>query len=67
MLYVSIMLMIAATITDGWSTLNLSDTALIAVSGLIGIFVGDVALFTAMARKGPVSYTHLTLPTILLV
>ena len=53
MLYVSVMLMIAATITDGWSTLNLSDTALIAVSGLIGIFVGDVALFTAMARIGP--------------
>ena len=53
MLYVSVMLIIAATITDGWSTLNFSDTALIAVSGLIGIFVGDVALFTAMARIGP--------------
>ena len=53
MLYVSVMLIIAATISDGWSTLNFSDTALIAVSGLIGIFVGDVALFTAMARIGP--------------
>ena len=53
MLYVSVMLVIAATISGGWNTLNFSDTALIAVSGLIGIFVGDVALFTAMARIGP--------------
>ena len=49
----SVMLIIAATISGGWSTLNFSDTALVAVSGLIGIFVGDVALFTAMARIGP--------------
>ena len=47
------MLVIAATISGGWSTLNFNDTALIALSGLIGIFVGDVALFTAMARIGP--------------
>ena len=53
MLYVSVMLVIAATISGGWSTLNFNDTALIALSGLIGIFVGDVALFTAMARIGP--------------
>lgn len=53
MLYVSVMLTTAATISGGWSTLNFSDTALVAVSGLIGIFVGDVALFTAMARIGP--------------
>ncbi|MDP6965319.1 MAG: DMT family transporter [Acidimicrobiales bacterium] len=53
MLYVSVMLIIAATISGGLGTLNFSDTALVAVSGLIGIFVGDVALFTAMARIGP--------------
>ena len=53
MLYVSVMLIIAATISGGWSSLSFSDTALIAVSGLIGIFVGDVALFTAMAKIGP--------------
>ena len=53
MLYVSVILIIAATISGGWGTLNFSDTALVAVSGLIGIFVGDVALFTAMARIGP--------------
>jgi uncharacterized membrane protein len=53
MLYVSVMLIIAATFSGGWNTLNFSDATLIAVSGLIGIFVGDVALFTAMARIGP--------------
>ena len=47
------MLVVAATISNGWSTLNFEDTGLIAISGLIGIFVGDVALFTAMARIGP--------------
>ncbi len=47
------MLVVAATISNGWSTLNFEDTGLIALSGLIGIFVGDVALFTAMARIGP--------------
>lgn len=53
MLYVSAMLLVATTATGGWSTLELADLGLLAVSGLIGILVGDLALFTAMARIGP--------------
>jgi len=53
MIYVSAMLVIAASLHDGWASIDFSDTALIAVSGLVGIFVGDVALFTAMSRIGP--------------
>jgi drug/metabolite transporter (DMT)-like permease len=53
MLYVSAMLLALATVTGGWSTLEPSDLGLLAVSGLIGILVGDLALFTAMARIGP--------------
>ncbi len=53
MLYVSAMLLVLATVTGGWSTLKASDLGLLAVSGLVGILVGDLALFTAMARIGP--------------
>ena len=53
MLYVSAMLLVLATVTGGWSTLDASDLGLLAVSGLVGIMVGDLALFTAMARIGP--------------
>jgi drug/metabolite transporter (DMT)-like permease len=53
MLYVSAMLLVLATATGGWSTLDPSDLGLLAVSGLVGILVGDLSLFTAMARIGP--------------
>ena len=53
MLHVSVMLSLAATISGGWGSILLEDLTLILVSGIIGIFVGDVALFTAMARIGP--------------
>ena len=53
MIYVSVMLIVAATINGAWNTVDFNDTALIAISGIIGIFVGDVALFTAMSRIGP--------------
>jgi drug/metabolite transporter (DMT)-like permease len=53
MLYASGMLLILATVTGGWSSLSRDDLGLLAVSGLIGILLGDVALFTAMARIGP--------------
>ena len=53
MLYVSAMLLVLATVNGGWSTIDRSDLGLLAVSGLVGILVGDMALFTAMARIGP--------------
>ena len=53
MLYASGMLLVLATVTGGWSSLSRDDLGLLAVSGLIGILLGDVALFTAMARIGP--------------
>jgi len=53
MLYVSAMLVVLATVTGGWSSLSRDDVGLLAVSGVIGLLLGDVALFTAMARIGP--------------
>ena len=53
MLYVTAMLVLLATATGGWSTLDRGDMGLLAVSGLVGILLGDLALFTAMARIGP--------------
>jgi drug/metabolite transporter (DMT)-like permease len=53
MLYVSGMLLVLTTATGGWSTLDRGDIGLLAVSGLVGLLLGDLALFTAMARIGP--------------
>lgn len=36
-----------------WRELNASAVALLVVSGLVGIFVGDTALFACMNRLGP--------------
>lgn len=39
--------------SGGWHSLNASSMGLLAVSGLIGIFIGDTALFACMNRLGP--------------
>ncbi len=39
--------------TGQWRSLDLQATGLLALSGLIGIFVGDTALFACMNRLGP--------------
>jgi drug/metabolite transporter (DMT)-like permease len=36
-----------------WRTLNVAQCGVMALSGFIGIFVGDTALFAAMNRLGP--------------
>ena len=36
-----------------WRTLSWSDAGVMAVSGLLGIFLGDTAMFSAMNRLGP--------------
>ncbi len=42
-----------ALFTGQWRTLDASNVALLALSGFIGIFIGDTALFACMNRLGP--------------
>jgi len=53
MIAVTIILATAATIFGNWGSLRMIDVVLLSGSGLIGLLVGDAALFTAMARVGP--------------
>ena len=49
----SIMLWTLAIIAGGWRTLPIDQLWLLALSGVIGILIGDTALFAAMNRLGP--------------
>jgi drug/metabolite transporter (DMT)-like permease len=42
-----------ALFTGQWRSLDASHVALLALSGFIGIFIGDTALFACMNRLGP--------------
>ncbi|MDP5150331.1 DMT family transporter [Rheinheimera baltica] len=53
MLCAGIMLWCIAAYTGGWQSLSLSSSSLLIVSGVIGIFIGDTALFASMNRLGP--------------
>lgn len=53
MFCVSLMLWSAALVTGGWASLNAASLGIMALSGLIGIFIGDTALYAAMNRLGP--------------
>ncbi|WP_448192392.1 DMT family transporter [Azospirillum sp. sgz301742] len=53
MVIVFSMLALAATATGGWATLGWEQTAWLALSGTVGIFLGDTALFWALGRLGP--------------
>ncbi len=53
MLLVFLMLLPVVLLTGGWHSLTLAQGGVLAISGLIGIFVGDTALFAAMNRLGP--------------
>jgi len=48
-----VLLWAVALYTGQWRSLDLSSVAWLALSGLIGIFVGDTALFACMNRLGP--------------
>ena len=52
-LSVALLLWAIVACTGGWRTLGASVAWPLALSGLLGIFVGDVALFAAMNRLGP--------------
>ena len=53
MLMVALMLWAVVLASGGWRTFSSGAWGVMAVSGLIGIFVGDTALFAAMNRLGP--------------
>ncbi|MBX3611058.1 MAG: DMT family transporter [Hydrogenophaga sp.] len=53
MLFASLLLWALAIWGGGWRSLDASAFGLLAVSGVIGIFVGDTALFACMNRLGP--------------
>lgn len=50
---VAVMLWAVVLITGSWRTLSLDVSGTLAISGLIGIFIGDTALFGATNRLGP--------------
>ena len=53
MLVVCVLLTAIATFRGGWSTLAVEDLWLVGISGLVGLTIGDIALFTAMSQIGP--------------
>ncbi len=53
MLMVAMMLWTVALASGGWRSLATDSCRIMALSGLIGIFIGDTALFAAMNRLGP--------------
>lgn len=53
MYWVSIVLVLIATLLGGWGTLDLGSFTLLSLSGISGLALGDAALFSAFYRIGP--------------
>jgi drug/metabolite transporter (DMT)-like permease len=53
MVFAALILWSLVAFTGGWRSLGWDAVGLLVVSGLIGIFVGDTALFACMNRLGP--------------
>lgn len=51
--FVSIMLILYATLMNSWITINTEYLIIIVASGIIGIFLGDTLLFVALQKIGP--------------
>lgn len=49
----ALMLTVIALLTGGWSTVEFNQVLPMMLSGFIGIFIGDTALFACMNRMGP--------------
>ncbi|WP_070963484.1 DMT family transporter [Vibrio sonorensis] len=49
----SVILSSMALYTGGWATVEVSSISAMMLSGLIGIFIGDTALFACLNRMGP--------------
>ncbi len=53
MVYVSVALTVIGLAVGGWPTVEGSDWLPLAISGFVGLALGDAALFEAFARLGP--------------
>lgn len=53
LLVVATGLLTAATLLDGWHTLDTGAVLTLALSGMLGIVMGDLALFWSLSRLGP--------------
>jgi drug/metabolite transporter (DMT)-like permease len=53
MVFASLILWSLALATGGWHSLDAAAIALLGLSGVVGIFIGDTALFSCMNRLGP--------------
>lgn len=53
MLYVSIVLLVISVFRNQWDNIEFGDLGLLTLSAIVGLVVGDIGLFTAMARIGP--------------
>jgi drug/metabolite transporter (DMT)-like permease len=53
MLMVALMLWAVVAVSGGWHDFSPDAWGVMALSGLVGIFIGDTALFAAMNRLGP--------------
>jgi drug/metabolite transporter (DMT)-like permease len=50
---VSLLLLIYVAISGGWRTLGLPAVSILALSAMIGIFLGDTLLYATLKRLGP--------------
>ncbi len=50
---VFLMLSVMAVFTGGWNTISLANFNPLIVSGIVGIFLGDTAMFLTLFRLGP--------------
>ena len=53
MVYVTVALVLIGILVGGWPTVEASDWIPLAISGFVGLALGDAALFEAFARLGP--------------
>ena len=53
LIFVSIMLIFYASISNTWSSININFLITIIISGIIGVFLGDTLLFLALQKIGP--------------
>jgi drug/metabolite transporter (DMT)-like permease len=53
MVYVTAALSLIGLLVGGWATVESSDWLPLAISGFVGLALGDAALFEAFARLGP--------------
>ena len=53
MYWVAVILVAIATTVNGWESLRVGDVVLLGLSGIVGLALGDAAIFTSFARLGP--------------